>query len=68
MYLQEDGDVLEKGANDDGREYEELWTELEIDVIPEEGMYFSEPIIFLPESSEVHTVKMTGSCFWEELG
>lgn len=46
MYPQPNGDVLEKGINHDastGEEtaYEELWTDLEVGVIPEEGGKYS---------------------------
>lgn len=46
MWPQENGDVLEKGTQKhpetgEETEYEELWTNLEVDVIPEEGGKYS---------------------------
>ena len=46
MWPQQNGDVLEKGTQKhpetgEQTEYEELWTDLEIDIIPEEGGKYS---------------------------
>jgi len=67
MYLQENGDVLEKGTQkhpETGEEvaYEELWTELEIDVIPEEGGRYSTVLKHESENARGLFVRVGGWC------
>jgi len=67
MYLQDNGDVLEKGTQkhpETGEEvgYEELWTELEVDVIPEEGGKYSTVLKHESENSRGMVVRVGGWC------
>ena len=69
MYLQDNGDVLEKGTQkhpETGEEvgYEELWTELEVDVIPEEGGKYSTVLKHESKNSRGMVVK-SGELRWE---
>lgn len=67
MYLQDNGDVLEKGTQkhpETGEEvgYEELWTELEVDVIPEEGGKYSTVLKHEGENAKGMVVRVGGWC------
>jgi len=67
MYLQDNGDMLEKGTQkhpETGEEveYEELWTELEVDVIPEEGGKYSTVLKHESKNSRGMVVRVGGWC------
>lgn len=67
MYVQENGDVLEKGTQkhpDTGEEveYEELWTDLVINVIPEEGGRYSTVLKHESEDAKGLFVRVGGWC------
>ena len=62
-----DGDVLEKGSTrdpDTGKEtaYEELWTELPVDVIPEEGGKYSTVLRAQTAAARGMVVRVGGWC------
>lgn len=67
MYALPNGDVLEKGSTRDpatGAEtaYEELWTELEVDVIPEEGGKYSTVLRAETATARGMVVRVGGWC------
>ena len=67
MWPQENGDMLEKGIQthpETGKqtEYEELWTDLEIDVIPEEGGKYSTVLKAESEKAKGLYIRVGGWC------
>lgn len=67
MYLQDNGDVLEKGVSKDPgtgeeRAYEELWTELEVDVVPEEGGKYSTVLKAETDTTKGMVIRVGGWC------
>ena len=67
MTVLPNGDVLEKGTTTDtatgaGTAYEELWTDLEVDVIPEEGGKFSTVLRAQTSTARGMVIRVGGWC------